>query len=283
MRQSTPVSSDTALAEFRAATADSSDEDSTTRTSGKSSDRATGKSDRGRTGSTAARTTGGQKAAVATTTTGSATTSTERRQSQPQARTLGRPDEGVYEWRIDGFEEIPGTHRELPERSNRIITHEEGYAWTEHHIYSEQKEQWFGLVNTQEGVAATTVRNRVVFGPVTNDKTVVFDPMMFVSRFPLKVGQEWEGKWSGKTSGEYTGRTFERTTMAIGGKEVEVWGTEVHMTMRGDIEGTNITRSWVAPDYFMVVKQYQETRVKSGPADYYSEWTGQVLSLEPRR
>jgi hypothetical protein len=127
------------------------------------------------------------------------------------------------------------------------------------------------------------VRNRVVFGPVTNDKTVVFDPMMYVSQFPFELGQRWEGEWSGKTSGEYTGRTFEHTTMTIGGEEVEVWATEVRMTMRGEIEGTNITRSWVAPEYRLVVKQYQEIEVTSGPADYYCEWTGQLVSLDPQR
>jgi hypothetical protein len=193
-----------------------------------------------------------------------------------------RPAEGVYRWTIDGFEQGPGVRRDLPRKSHRIINHEGKDDWVEHHIFSEQKEQWFGLTISREGVAARQVRNRVEMGPVTVDRTVVFNPVMFVSRFPYAMGQKWEGEWSGDTSGSYKGKTFDHGTLTIGGKEVEVWATEVVMEMRGEVEGDVLTRSWVAPDYHMVVKQYQEANVRSGPGEYYSEWMGQVNSLRPR-
>ncbi len=199
----------------------------------------------------------------------------------PKAQTAP-PEEGVYTWSVDGYEKAPGVHRQLPSRSHRIITNEGGNRWTEHHVFSEQREQWFGLMISGEGVSAWEVRNRVEMGPVEVDKTVVFNPHMFVSRLPLKVGQTWQGSWEGRTSGEYRGRSFERTTSDMEGGAGEVWGTEVVMQMRGEVEGSNITRSWVSPKNRLVVKQYQKMNVTSGPGEYQSEWTGQVESLTPQ-
>lgn len=214
---------------------------------------------------------------------------TQRRQtgSSSNAGTTRVPDfrppkEGVYQWDVDGYEKAPGVTRQLPKRSHRVINHAGDDRWVEHHIFSEQKEQWFHLGGSQEGVYSTAVRNRVEIGPVEADETVTFDPVMFVSRFPFKVGQTWQGRWEGDTSGSYTGKTLDHGTLVIDGEKVEVWVTEVKMEMHGDVEGTATTRSWVAPDYSLVVKQYQETRIASGPGDYYCEWEGQVRSLHPQ-
>jgi hypothetical protein len=120
-------------------------------------------------------------------------------------------------------------------------------------------------------------------GPVTVDRTVTFDPFLYVSRFPMQAGQTWDGRWDGPTRGTYTGQTIDHGTLTIDGKTIEVYVTEVEMQLRGEVEGRVLTRSWVAPEYSMVVKQYQESDVKSGPGDYYSEWEGQVASLQPQR
>jgi hypothetical protein len=52
--------------------------------------------------------------------------------------------------------------------------------------------------------------------------------------------------------------------------------------MRGDVEGTTTVRSWVSPENRLVVKQYQDSRVTTGPGEYHSEWTGQLMSLHPQ-
>jgi hypothetical protein len=189
----------------------------------------------------------------------------------------------VYAWDIDGYEQAPGIRRDLPPRSHRVITHQGDNAWTEHHIFSEEREQWMEMSISPEGVSARSVRNRVEMGPVEVDNTITFDPVMFVARYPSRVGQTWEGSWSGKTSGSYTARTFERTTLVIEGEEIDVYASEVIMEMRGEVEGRATTRSWYSLEHRMVVKQYQKMDVSTGPADYRSEWTGQVLSLTPQR
>jgi hypothetical protein len=285
MKRSTAVSTESALAEFRADRSKTAgDAKQGERKAKKKAPRVASKKQRQ---SKSQRSSGAVAAPEVTTDQSRSQASTRggAERSNGGARdsfTVSRPAEGVYTWTINGFEQGPGVRRDLPRKSHRIINHEGESDWVEHHIFSEQKEQWFGLTISREGVAARRVRNYVEMGPVTVDRTVVFNPPMFVSRFPYEMGQKWSGEWSGDTSGSYKGRTFDHGTMTIGGKEVEVWATEVIMEMRGEVEGDVVTRSWVAPDYSMVVKQYQETNVRSGPGEYYSEWSGQVNSLRPR-
>lgn len=195
-----------------------------------------------------------------------------------------RPDDGVYLWEVQGYEEASGgTRRELPERSHRIITHGGRGSWVEHHIFSDQREEWFEGGRSGSGFVSHAVRNRVQFGPVEVDRTVTFDPDLLAARLPFRINETWSGKWTGRTEGEYRARVFEHAHFIFDGERVEVWGTEVVMTMRGEVEGEVITRSWIAPAYDLVVKQEQRMTVESGPGTYHTEWTGRVTSLTPSR
>ncbi len=193
------------------------------------------------------------------------------------------PREGVYAWQVEGYEQAPGVRRNLPTRSHRVITHRDGDSWTEHLVFSEEREQWMHLNLEPVGVTTNAVRNRVEMGPVEVDKTVIYNPPVFVARLPNKVGRTWRGSWTGKTSGSYTARTFDHTTVVIEGEEVEVWASEVVMTMRGEVQGRATTRSWYSPKYNLVVKQYQNANIETGPGEYRSEWTAQILSVTPQR
>lgn len=282
MKASTPAAVEDALAEFRAdRSIGAVDRDNERRRERLDSQRRRDKKSRPRDQRTAAATSDEEPSVRLRQRDRSPTTSAPARGPTP-ALPVGRPREGVYSWAVEGYEQVPGVRRDLPERSHRVVTHQGRSEWTEHHIFSEQREQWFKLVVSREGVATTAVRNRVEMGPVEVDRTVVFNLPAFVARFPFELGATWEGSWSGKTSGEYTGRTFEHRTLTIGGERVEVWATEVVMDMTGEVEGRVITRSWVAPKHRLVVKQYQWTEVESGPGEYRSEWTGKLLSLHPR-
>jgi hypothetical protein len=290
MNSSTGVSSDTALAEFRAGKASANSADSQPADDHESrakKKRSTAGQDRA--GSGAAATVQDQGGSAPVEAAGTTTTQNDSDANQTsggdnatQQNSIGPPLEGVYSWEIEGYEDAPGVHRQLPRRSSRVITHEGDNNWTEHHIFSEQRELWFGLGISQDGVFTRQVRNRVEMGPVEVDKTIVYDPPMFVSQFPMTVNETWDGTWKGKTSGEYQAKCFEHGWLTIGGERVEVWATEVKMQMRGDVEGSATVRSWVSPENRMVVKQYMDTRVTTGPGEYHSEWTGQVLSLHPK-
>jgi hypothetical protein len=173
--------------------------------------------------------------------------------------------------------------RELPKESHRIITHESSETWTEHHIFSNQREEWFEVGRSDSGLVTAAVRNRVQFGAVEVDRTVTFDPVVLGARMPFRLNDSWSGRWEGRTEGEYEARIFEHGYIAIDGKRVEVWGTEIMMHMRGEVEGEVMTRSWIAPAYGLVVKQHQRMSVASGPGQYTTEWTGQLSSLTPSR
>jgi hypothetical protein len=196
---------------------------------------------------------------------------------------LTPPRSGVYTWDTEGYEQAPGLRRELPKESHSVIKRTGEHSWQEHQIYSEQREQWLELFLSRDGVNCTSVRNRVEFGPIEEDNTIAFDPPALFMSFPNEVGKRWGGEWTGKTSGDYQAHTSKKTTMVIGGEKVTVWVTEVHMNFRGEVEGSSTVRLWAAPEYRMVVKQWQVTDVKSGPGSYHSEWTRTLRSLDPER
>lgn len=293
MKKSTAVSAEDALAEFAAATEtddeaakeQSSEADATARKQrSQKGARRGGQSNKERTVAAPSTSEAGSPRRPSKAGGAPETAAAPNDRPKPAARSeRAPPEDGVYAWSIDGYEQAPGIRRDLPSRSHRVITHDGENAWTEHHIFSEQREQWMNVAVSPEGVMARSVRNRVEMGPVVVDNTIIFNPVMFVARYPSKVGQTWRGSWSGKTSGTYTAQTFEKTTVVIEGEEIEVYASEVIMDMRGEVEGRAITRSWYSLEHGMVVKQYQKMDVKSGPGNYRSEWSGQVLSLEPRR
>ena len=293
MNESTAVSGDDVLAEFRAAKAttaapasdgvgaagkkDGSKEKSERSVSQGSS----GSASPSRSRTTAAASPKAESQAVGAGGGGQKTAAAARHRSEVQKD--NRPAEGVYTWSVEGFEQAPGVRRDLPKEAHRVVTHEsDAGRWIEHMVFSEQKEMWFDLTSGDSGVVTNSSRNKVTIGPVTQDKTVVFNPPIMVSNWPFKVGETWSGEWDGKVYGTYEAKTFEHGFIEIEGERVEVYASEVFMEMKGDIEGTVLTRSWVAPKYSMVVKQYMETDVKSGPGDYYSEWMGTVQSLTPQ-
>jgi hypothetical protein len=220
-------------------------------------------------------------ASVARTPPARATESRARVATRAPSDSLVPPRSGVYTWDTEGYEEAPGLHRELPKKSHSIIQRTGKHSWTEHQIYSEQREQWLKLSLSPEGVACSSVRNRVQFGPIEEDNTIPFDPPALFLSFPNEVGKRWGGEWSGRTSGDYQAQTLEKTSMVIGGRRVIAWVTEVEMHFRGEVEGESTVRLWAAPEYRMVVKQWQVTDVKSGPGNYHSEWTRTLRSLDP--
>lgn len=275
LQTSSPVSTASAVDRFRADPGITADEEASGSATAKKRRAAKARGPRATT--TRAGRTSGVAAA------GTATESRARSASATRSSDLSLtpPKSGVYTWDTEGYEQAPGLRRDLPKESHSIIKRTGKHSWTEHQIYSEQREQWLTLFLSPQGVGSTSVRNRVEFGPIENDSTISFDPPAFFMSFPNEVGKTWGGEWEGKTSGDYQAKTLERMQMVIGGERVTVWVTEVHMNFRGEVEGESTVRLWAAPEYRMVVKQRQVTDVKSGPGNYHSEWTRTLRSLDP--
>ena len=292
MTNSAPVTADQALAEFRknaAQSSGSSNQASTSPRSKSASKKQDNKQGPARKGAEAG---GGDKtpSKVAVAAAGSNQTTQQNQPDKLAAPARGSggdygraaPREGVYSWDTEGWESAGGARRNFPEETQRIITLEDN-GWMNHHYFSDNREIWTNFVVVDEGAAIARQRNKVTFGPVTNDSTIDMDPPILVGPRDLKVGQTWSGRWSGKTSGVYQGETFEKVQLNIGGETVEAWGIHVHTEMRGEVEGEVDATVWLAPKYALTVKEHYKQRVKVDVGDYRAEWTMTLKSLEPRR
>lgn len=209
----------------------------------------------------------------------------EREKSRPRepAFTPGAPEEGVYSWDTEGYESFNGSRRTFPRETQRIVTRHSETSWTLHHYFSKERESWTDVNTSNDGYRTTKQRNKIVFGPVSRDVTINFDPAMHTGPMPARVGATWSGEWQGDTYGTYRGRYFEKTKLTIDGDEVEVWGIEYQIRLRGETEGTTWAQVWISPQTHMVVKEHYKQDVQSGPGTYRAEWMMTVRSLTPRR
>jgi hypothetical protein len=211
----------------------------------------------------------------------SASSPTTHARPAPRSDKAPLPAEGVYSWDTSGYEEVGGARRQFPEESQRIITREE-MGWHEHHYFSEEREIWTDFEVQDAGAAIALQRNKVKFGPVTEDSTITFTPSMLVGPYAPKVGQTWEGSWTGKTHGDYQGKTFEHTWMTIGGERVEVWAVQVDLQFEGEQEGTVQAKVWMAPKYWLTVREDYVQNVKADVGTYHAEWSMTLKSLHPQ-
>jgi hypothetical protein len=201
--------------------------------------------------------------------------------SEPRSERAPLPAEGVYSWDTQGHEEVGGARRSFPAETQRIITRDEN-GWHEHHYFSEERESWTDFQVTDKAAAIAMQRNKVTFGPVTEDAVIQFSPVMLVGPYHPEVGQTWEGSWTGKTYGDYTGRVFDHSTMAIGGEEVETWAVQIDIEMKGEQEGHVQAKVWMAPEYFLTVHEEYVQDVKADVGTYHAEWSMTLKSLKPQ-
>jgi hypothetical protein len=205
-----------------------------------------------------------------------------RKPSRGESRATA-PDEGVYSWETEGYEQVGGARREFPDETQRIITLDENETWTQHHYFSEDRQIWTAFQRGPSGAEITRQRNKVTFGPVTNESEIEFSPAMLAAPSTLETGFEWEGNWDGDTYGSYSGEVLERSTMEIGGQQVEVWEMAFVISLRGDQEGRVEARVWFAPGPVLTVREHYVQDVRSSGASYHAEWMQTLKSLEPRQ
>jgi hypothetical protein len=193
------------------------------------------------------------------------------------------PEEGVYSWATDGYEQVSGARRQFPEETQRIITLEDDRTWTQHHYFSEEREIWTRFHWGSGGVEVMQQRNKVTFGPVTNESQIDFSPPMLVAPRHLKVGYEWGGEWTGATHGTYSSKIVEHTHIDIGGERVEVWGMAYVINLHGEQEGQVKAEVWLAPAPGLTVKEHYVQDVESNGAQYHAEWMQTLKSLHPQQ
>ena len=205
-----------------------------------------------------------------------------RNARSPGYRYPTTPDEGVYSWATDGWEEASGIRRQFPKESQRIITASNGSSWKQHHYFSEEREIWSEFVITDKGAHMAMQRNRAKFGPVTNVSTVDFSPPMLVGLPDPTVGDTWNGKWDGKTYGSYVGRIADRGRMTIGGESLEVWVYELRIELKGELEGTVLAEVTFSPKYALTVQEHYRQELESDKGPYRAEWKMTLKSTTPQ-
>ncbi len=283
----TPVSRDRALDMFKEESATNAkagkDAASKSGASGTNENKAASNSDNDKDSGSGG---GGSSPSTVAAAAGSGTTTSKSSSGNAKASaSYGRssPQEGVYSWATDGWEEAAGIRREFPEESQRIITASDGDSWKQHHYFSEEREIWSEFVRTDEGAHVATQRNRAKFGPVTNDSTVTFDPPMLVGPSDLQVGATWEGTWEGKTSGSYSARISGHGEMNIDGKVVEFYEFDYRMHLQGELDGTVIATVRLAPKYALTVYEHYTQDLQSERGRYRADWEMTVKSVVPQR
>lgn len=286
---STPVDRDQAVAMFRAESSASEEEEVDQDPEGSNGPRMAKSSARSRSGPPKKSASRGETSLTPEQMSGPRTptaqdgTPRSSRRGQPSRPTVPeRPKEGVYSWDTDGWEQAAGVRRDMPRESQRIVTHNSDGSYQNHHYFSEEREIWTQFRFSERGAELMWQRNKVKFGPVTNDSRIVFAPPMVVGKAKMSVGMRWEDSWSGDTSGDYKTQVFEHTTMNIGSETVEVWGIAYDITLRGEQRGTVEAKVWFAPGYSMTVKEHYVQDVEASGGRYQAEWTMTVQSVQPQ-
>jgi hypothetical protein len=193
------------------------------------------------------------------------------------------PAAGVYTYDTTGYERATFS-RNYPSETQRIIDTSDG-RYDNHHVFSQEHEEWFSLHATPSGGEMLKRRIRVTFGPVTIDRTVVFDPGLKGVPYPYRVGDTWSGSWSGDPSGTYTGKTVGQRTVKVGGSDVAVWVEEVTAHITGSISGTVFTRLWWAPSLGLDAREdgIYDMRESGVPGTYHTQYTVTLRSATPSR
>lgn len=199
--------------------------------------------------------------------------------------TADRPEPGVYSWRTEGFERAAGVRRELPKETQRIVELGDD-SWTAHHVFSQEKEQWFTFMTTNRGVEVSQVRDKIRIGPFVEDETIEFDPPQQFVPIPIRQGDRWEGPWAssdGDLYGTLQGVVGHRETVPIGNQSFETWMVDVVLQIEGDAAGRIEYRAWFSTELGMAVREQVVEDIEDGPVSYHAEWDIKLLSAEAQR
>jgi hypothetical protein len=193
-----------------------------------------------------------------------------------------RPAEGVYAYRTEGHEGFVGIFdREFPPTSHRSIVHTGPTSWSDHTIFSEERESWSVFGFEERSRLVHSQRNRIVFAGYTEDKTVTFDPPLVSSRVPWQAGRAWSGEFSGDTYGSYEAETVGKELLQIGSERVMAWRDHLHVELHGDIEGVADVTRWLSPTHGVTLREEYRADAYIGPLHYVAEWSVTLRSLQP--
>jgi len=193
-----------------------------------------------------------------------------------------RPAEGVYSYKTDGHEGFEGIFdREFPPISHRTIIHTGPTTWSDHTIFSEERESWNTFEFTEGKRRVRSQRNRIKFAAYERDETVTFNPPILTTTYPWELGRTWRGTFSGETYGSFEARTVRREYMTVGGEPVHAWADRLDVELHGRIEGEVTATRWLSPEYGLTLREEYRADARLGPIHYIAEWSVTLRSVRP--
>jgi hypothetical protein len=193
-----------------------------------------------------------------------------------------RPAEGVYTYRTDGHEGFEGIFdREFPPVSYRTIIHTGERTWSDHTIFSEERESWSSFVFTQGQRRVPSQRNRIRFAAYERDETVTFEPPLLSTMYPWELGRTWRGTFSGETYGSFEAETAHREYVTVGTERVPAWGDRLDVELHGRIEGEVTVTRWLSPEHGLTLREEYRADAYLGPLHYIAEWSVTLRSVRP--
>lgn len=220
---------------------------------------------------------------------------------------VGPPEFGVYEyWQCDrpeggcgatsapGFEKIGGIRRNFPLTGQRIISPGSSGKFNNLHLYAQDSDgrplhqEEFEMAVNEKGVFNHRYKVDITIGGHTETTDIIQQPYLQFISLPLSVGKSWSGEWkdaNGYADARYTSTVTGKEELTIGGKKVRTWVVEAKMTLLGPKNRGEVkVVVWVAPEYRQTVQEHYDQKITNEQGIAYEGfWTVTLKNLQPSR
>ena len=200
------------------------------------------------------------------------------------------PDEGVYTFDTEGFEEtnaLGGARHDYPKQTAYVVRHTE-CGWTER--WQPLRERYDEALLCHEPTGVGIRRFTTYHEFFQRGLTSVYDcpPGNLVRPWDAKPGHRWTWKCEGKDGAVTSNSTFVgRQSLTIGGQAIEAEYAKYESQTTGANRGTLLQERWFHPTTGMLLQLKVDVRTNSdspfGAVDYREQYRITLTSLTPRR
>ena len=217
----------------------------------------------------------------------------------------GGPASGVYQWfqcgrttgQCTGDQSEPQAietiglaiplARPLARSGVRTVTVTSPSGFTLAHAYESEHTETFDVAGDATGIYMTHLGTNVSVLGITSSTSIAQSPRFPVYLFPLAAGKSWWGHWDDQNhnaAADYTCTALDKTTLSIGGQQVQAWLVEARLHLLGPkSQGDVDVKTWFAPRYSQTVQEVWDDNLISGGVAYKAQWMSTLANLQPSR
>ena len=145
----------------------------------------------------------------------------------------------------------------------------------------------YDVVGDATGIYMAHMGTNVSVLGIPSSTGIAQSPRFPLYLFPLAVGKAWSGHWDDSNhnaAADYTCTVLDRTTLPIGGRQVQTWLVEARLHLLGPkTQGDVDVRTWFAPRYSQTVQEVWNDSLVSGGVSYRAQWMSTLANLQPNR